>query len=355
MRALRRSSAHSVALSGFRVASLATRPTEMSVPRIAAAHANRVASMPSSSRRATSPPPRAERFSSRSSLAEASLGSISLSRTLARSSTVSYGLPPVTAHTSRQKGASACPPRVARVRPAVASGVRALRLVTGWPAAPATASRSWALSVVASPGRRATTTRTDRSSRRSAKAASQRRVSWSAQWASSTISTSGQSRRANRRTAATSPSHTPCGSAWRSPGSAMPRAGPAMSYQSPRYSRASSGISDRRAGWRSWRTTLKGTDLRVSPPRADQTVQPRASARRRVAFSRAVLPKPASPRISSTLPEDVRPAHRESITASTAASSSSRSHSEAGAAAKGRTSVIPLPPQVARTTYRSRA
>lgn len=89
-------------------------------------------------------------------------------------------------------------PRVARVSPAVASGVRALRSVTGRPAAEATVSRRRALSGVASPGRRATTTRTDRSSRRSTKAASQRRVSWSAQWASSTISTSGQSRRASR-------------------------------------------------------------------------------------------------------------------------------------------------------------
>ncbi|GAA3210114.1 hypothetical protein GCM10020256_07960 [Streptomyces thermocoprophilus] len=161
----------------------------------------------------------------------------------------------------------------------------------GAAAAAAISSSSRALTPLTSPGLRATTTRTDRS----ANAASQRRVSWSAQWASSMSRTSGQSRRARRRTAATRPSHTPCGSAGRSPASAMPRAGPAMSYQSPRYSRASSGISCTSAGWSSCRTTLNGTERSRSPPRADQTVQPRDSASRRVSASSAVLPMPASP------------------------------------------------------------
>ena len=110
-------------------------------------------------------------------------------------------------------------------------GVRALQVGDGRPAA-ATSSRRRALSPAASPGLRATTTSTGRSSSRSANAASQRRVSRSAQWASSTSSTSGQSRRgeppAHRDT---SPSQTYLGSGLPSPGSAMPRAGPAMSYQ----------------------------------------------------------------------------------------------------------------------------
>ena len=71
----------------------------------------------------------AGRFRARSSSAELSTGSSSLSCTLASSSTDSYGLPPVTAQTSRQNGASACSPSVARVRPAAASGVRARRVV----------------------------------------------------------------------------------------------------------------------------------------------------------------------------------------------------------------------------------
>lgn len=302
-----------------------------------------------------SPPPRAERFSARSSPAWVSTGSSSLSWTLARSSTVSYGLPPVTAHTSRQNAASAFSPRVARVSPAVAGGLRALRTVTGRSAASATASRWRALTPETSPGLRATTTRTGTSARRAARTASQCRVSWSAQWTSSTVSTSGQSRRASRRTAAVSPSQTPCGSMCRSPGSATPRAGPAMSYQSPRYSRISSGSIGTSAGWRSWRTTLKGTERRVSPPRADQTVQPRCSAMRRVSASSAVLPSPASPRSTSRLPGEERSAHRVSTIAVTAATSSSRSQREGGASPVGRSSVIPLPPQVAPPTYRRRA
>lgn len=327
----------------------------MPVPRMAAAQANRVASMPSPLRRSTRPPPRAARFRARSSEARASTGWTSLSCTLARSSTVSYGLPPVTAQTSRQNGSSECRPTVARVSPAVASGVRALRLLTGRPAAAATASRWRALSPLTSPGRRATTTSTDRSSRRSANAASQRRVSWSAQWASSTSRTSGHSRRASRRTAATSPSQTYCGSTLPSPGSTIPRAGPAMSYQSPRYSRASSGSRVTSAGCSSCRTTLNGTDFRVSPPRADHTAQPRRSAMRRVSFISAVLPSPASPRNTRRLPAEDRSAHRTSSARVTVAISASRSHREAVAAAGGRPSVIPLPPQVARMTYRPRA
>lgn len=233
MRAAPSSSAQRTASSNCIPASWAAWSREMPVPRIAAAQAKRVASMPSPSRRATSPRPRAERFRARSSAAEASTGSSPLSCTLARSSTVSYGLPPVTAHTSRQNGASACSPSVARVSPVVASGVSALSVTTGRAAA-ATASSRRARSPLTSPGLRATTTRTGRSSRRSANAASHCRVSWSAQCASSRTRTRGHSRLASRRTAATSPSHTPCGSAWRSPGSAMPSAGPAMSYQSPR-------------------------------------------------------------------------------------------------------------------------
>ncbi len=135
------------------------------------------------------------------------------------------GLPPVTAHTSRQNGASACAPTVARVSPAAASGVSAVSVVSGRRAAAAIVSRWRSLSPETSPGRRATTTRTRSSSRRSQKAASQWRVSWSAQCASSMSRTSGHSRLASRETAATSPSHTPCGSAWRSPGSVIPRAG----------------------------------------------------------------------------------------------------------------------------------
>lgn len=260
----------------------------------------------------------------------------------------------MTAHTSRQNAASAWSPRVARVRPAVASGLRTFIGRRGRPAA-AAASRWRALSPLTSPGRRATTTRADVSSSRSASAASQRRVSWSAQWASSMSRTRGHSRRASRRTAATRPSHTPCGSACRSPGSAMPRAGPAMPYQSPRYSRASSGSMETSAGWSSCRTTLKGTDLRVSPPRADQTVQPRASAMRRVSASSAVLPSPASPRATRRVPGEDRSAHRLSTARVMVAISSSRSQREAEAAAVRPTSVIPLPPHVARMTYRARA
>ncbi|MFC7471892.1 hypothetical protein ACFQVA_36800 [Actinomadura keratinilytica] len=97
------------------VSSAASRRV-MLVPRTAADQASLVASVPSPSRVATRPRPRALALSSRRAAAVDSTGSIPAAPTLARSSTVSYGLPPVTAQTSRQNGSSAPSPRVARVR-----------------------------------------------------------------------------------------------------------------------------------------------------------------------------------------------------------------------------------------------
>lgn len=101
--------------------------------------------------------------------------------------------------------------------------------------------------------------------------------------------------------------------------------------------------------------TLKGTEVTVSPPRADHTVQPWASAIRRVSASSAVFPMPASPLNTSRLPEDEASARRALTASATSAISASRSHREDEAAGPGRASVMPLPPQVARTTYRHRA
>lgn len=101
--------------------------------------------------------------------------------------------------------------------------------------------------------------------------------------------------------------------------------------------------------------TLKGTEVTVSPPRADQTVQPLASAVLRASASRAVLPMPASPPNTSRLPEDEASARSASTACATSAISVSRSQRKAEAAGPGRACVIPLPPQAARTTYRHRA
>lgn len=128
---------------------------------MAAAQANFVVAVPSSSSRAISPLPRAEAPRARSSPADSSTGSSPQSLTLASSSTVSYALPPVTAHTSRQNGSSACSPSAARVRPAVASEVNARRLTSSLAAAP----RVWrypSVSPTASSVRYAMTTRTGR-------------------------------------------------------------------------------------------------------------------------------------------------------------------------------------------------
>ncbi len=80
------------------------------MPRIAAAQAKRVASMPSFFEAGDESATACRAVQGAQFGGQASTGSSSSSCTLASSSTVSYGLPPVTAHTSRQNGASAASP-----------------------------------------------------------------------------------------------------------------------------------------------------------------------------------------------------------------------------------------------------
>ncbi len=276
----------------------------LSAPRTAIARASWVGPTPSSSRRATSPPPRASAPRPRRREAEPATGSSIRSRALARSSTVSYGLPEVTVHSSRQNGPSAWPPSVSRASAAVASGVRACRpRVTT--ARSASAARTAGTPVRRGPsgrGRWARTTRAGsrRSRRIRVKASSHARDSASAQCASSTSSTGGRSRNrsASRSSSLARPSRTPCGSAGAADeegGGARPSAGASRSKWPPQRSRTSSSSKRSSAGWRSWRVTWKGTEVRVSPPRAVRTVQ-RSRAVRRISRRRVVLPMPASPR-----------------------------------------------------------
>ncbi len=105
------------------------------------------------------------------------------------------------------------------------------------------------------------------------------------------------------------------------------------------------------AGCRSCRTTWKGTEVTVSPPRADHTVH-RPAASRRISDSRAVLPMPASPLHTRTPPVGTS-AQSASTAPAAAASSVSRSSSGTVTGCSGPDTIIP--PQTMADLERSPA